>query len=197
MNLLRIFRKKIFNGLFDRAKIRGKVTAIVYTQDGEIKRFKPTWWRKLLGLPGKEMIVVNHNIVTDEGDALIADIMSQTPAKTKVDSTNGHIEVGTGFTSEAKSTLSCATPTGSPEVMDATYPQQKGAFGAANDNVTVYRATFEAGDLNQTGIDEAALINNATAASAECLAYAQISPAIDVSSSDTLQVTWELTFTGV
>jgi hypothetical protein len=143
------------------------------------------------------MISVNHNIVTDEGDALIADIMSQTPAKTKVDNTNGYIEVGTGFTSEAKSTLSCATPTGSPEVMDASYPQQKGAFGAANDNVTVYKSTFEAGDLNATGIDEAALINNAAAASAECLAYAQITPAIDVASTDTLAVTWELTFTGV
>lgn len=180
----------------NKIRIKGKVTARVFGPDGNIKRFEPTWWQKLLGLPGREMIVTNHNIVTDEGDAMIADIMAQTPARAKVDNTNGHIEVGTGFTSESKSTTSCATPTGSPEVMDASYPQVKGSFGAANDNVTVYRSTFEAGDLNATGIDEAALLNNATAGSADCLAYAQISPAVNVSSSDTLEVTWELTYVG-
>jgi len=180
-----------------RSKIKGQVKAIVFDENGEVKRFPQNWLQKLLGLPGRKMIAINHNIVTDEGDALVADQMSQTPARTKVDNTNGYIEVGTGFTSEAKSTLSCATPTGNPEVMDSSYPQQKGAFGAANDNVTVYRSTFEAGDLNATGIDEAALMNNAIAASGDCLAYAQISPAIDVASTDTLQVTWELTFTGV
>lgn len=195
--IISFFSKKEKNIIRSKSRIRGKVTAIVYDKNGEIKRFPQTWYQKLLGLPGRQMVAINHNIVTDEGDALIADQMAQTPAKQKVDNTSGYIEVGTGFTSEAKSTLSCATPTGSPEVMDASYPQVKGAFGAANDNVTVYKATFEAGDLNATGIDEAALINNATAASAECLAYAQITPAIDVSSSDTLAVTWELTFTGV
>ena len=180
----------------DNSFITGKVTAIVYDADGNIKRHAAPWWRRLLGLPGKKMISVNHNIVTDEGDALIADQLTETPVKTKVDNTNGYIEVGTGFTSETKGTLSCATPTGSPEVMDATYPIVKGAFGAADDNVTVYRATFEAGDLNVSGIDEAALLNNASAASAECLAYAQITPTINVTTADTLEVTWELTYLG-
>jgi hypothetical protein len=182
----------------DKLKIKGKVTAIVYSDYEKkiVKRRPITWWQKLFKLSASPMISINKNIVTDEGDALIADQLAETPAKTKVDNTNGHIEVGTGFTSESKSTLSCATPTGSPEVMDATYPSVKGAFGAANDNVTVYVTTFEAGDLNATGIDEAALINNSVAASAECLAYAQITPAVDVSTSDTLEVTWELTYTG-
>lgn len=143
------------------------------------------------------MVMVNHNIVTDEGDALIADIMANTPAKTKVDNTNGYIEVGTGWTGTTpKANASCNTPTGNPEVMDATYPKLKGSFGAADDNVTQYRATFEAGDLNASGIDEAALINNSTAASAECLAYAQINPSVDVTTADTLQVDWEITFLG-
>lgn len=142
-------------------------------------------------------MAINHNIVTDEGDALVADIMSQTPARTKVDNTNGHIEVGTGWTGTTpKSNTSCNTPTGSPEVMDATYPKLKGSWGAADDNVTQYRATFEAGDLNVTGIDEAALLNNSAAASADCLAYGQISPSVNMTTSDTLQVDWELTFTG-
>ena len=182
--------------LNSKTRISGRVTAVVFDENGEIKRFKPKWYERFLGLKGRLMIVTNHNIVTDEGDALIADNMANTPAKTKVNNANGYIEVGTGFTSETKSVLSCVTPTGSTEPMDSTYPILKGSFGAANDNVTIYRSTFEAGDLNATGIDEAALLNNATAASAECLAYAQISPAVDVSSSDTLQITWELTFLG-
>jgi len=138
----------------------------------------------------------NHNIVTDEGDALIADLCAETPAKTKVDNTNGFIEVGTGFSAEAKGVLSCVTPTGSPEAMDATYPVLKGAFGAADDNVIIYKSTFEAGDLNDTGIDEAALMNNAVAASGDCLAYAEITPVVNVTTADSLVITWEISFLG-
>jgi hypothetical protein len=77
--------------------------------------------------------------------------------------------------------------------MDSTYPKQKGSFGAANDNVTQYRVTFEAGDLNAT-ITEASLHNAST--SGDCLAYGAISPSAVVASTDTLQVDWEITFLG-
>jgi hypothetical protein len=120
--------------------------------------------------------------------------MSQTPARTKVDNTNGYIEVGTAYSATgAKAQTGCHTPSGSREVMDATYPKQKGAFGAANDNVTQYRATFEAGDLTAT-IDEASLHN--AAAAGDCLAYAAVTPDAVVAVTDTLEITWELTFTG-
>ena len=139
----------------------------------------------------------NHNIVTDQGDAMIADLMSQSPARTKVDNTNGHIQVGTGWTGTTpKANEVVNTATGSPKVMSATYPLRKGSFGAADDNVVQYRALFAAGDLNANGIDEAALLNHATPASADCLAYAQIDPAVDVASTDSLQVDWEITITG-
>lgn len=190
--------------------LKGQVTVKVLDANGNLKRFPEhpilkhlpltiqELAEKYLNIPvsGREMIVVNHNIVTDEGDALVADQLADSPGQTKVDSTNGYIEVGTGFTSESKSATSCTTPTGSPEIMDAGYPQTQGAFGAANDNILDYRATFEAGDLNQTGIDEAALLNNSSAAAADCLAYAEISPAVNVTTADTLEVTWSLTFTG-
>jgi hypothetical protein len=196
--------------LKDRSLITGFVRATVRGPDGEIKNFPihpvlskfPLFIQKTaekyLGIPvsGRPMISEGHNIVTNEGDALIADRMSETDARGQVDGTTGHIEVGTGFVSEVKTALSCTTPTGSPEIMDATYPQLKGAWGAADDNVVQYRATFEAGDLNATGIDEAALLNAATATAADALAYAQISPSVNVSTSDTLQVDWELTFVG-
>lgn len=133
----------------------------------------------------------NHNIVTSEGDALIADLLANTPARTKLDNTNGRISVGTGFTSATKGSDALTTPTGAPETMDAGYPQVKGAFGAADDNVVVYRATFEAGDLNASGIDEA-LLGNGT----DTLAYAQINPSVNVGVNDTLQVQWEITLLG-
>ena len=143
------------------------------------------------------MLGFHHNIVTNQGDALVADNMSETPAQTKVDNTNGHITVGTGWTGTTPKTNEAVnTPTDSPEVMDATYPKQKGAFGAANDNITQYRATFEAGDLNASGIDEAGLGNNATEASGDNLAYGEISPAVNVTTADTLQVDWEITYVG-
>ncbi len=174
-----------------KALLTGKLTVTVFGPDGEIKRFAPRWWERFLNLPGRRMQMTNHNIVTDEGDALIADLLQNTPERTKVDTANGLIGVGTGFTSEGKAVDALVTQTGSDEAMDATYPKTEGDWAAADDNVVQYRAVFEAGDLNDTGIDEA-LLGNGT----DTLAYAEISPAVDVSSADTLQVDWELTILG-
>ena len=176
-----------------RSKIglKGKVIAKVYGPDGNLKKKPNTWFRNLLRLPEKDMISINHNIVTNEGDALIADLLQNTPERTKVDTSNGVIGVGTGFTTEAKTVDALVSQSGSDEAMDTGYPQTKGDWAAADDNVVVYRSTFEAGDLNATGIDEA-LLGNGT----DTLAYAQITPAVDVTTADTLQVDWELTLLG-
>jgi len=171
--------------------MRGLVTAKVLDAEGNVKRHEPNLFQRLFNLPGSEMISVNHNIVTNEGDALFIDMLVTTGTQTAVDNSNGVIGVGTGFTSETKTTDALVTQTGSNEQMDATYPKQKGAFGATDDNVIVYRSTFEAGDLNDTGIDEA-LLGNGT----DTLAYAEISPSVNVTTSDTLEITWEITFLG-
>lgn len=175
----------------EKALISGKLTVTVFGPDGEIKRFAPRWWEKLLGRPGRLMQMTNHNIVTDEGDALVADLLQETPERTKVDFTNGVIGVGTGYVSEGKGVDALVTQTGSDEQLETGYPVTKGDWAAADDNVVQYRAIFEAGDLNDTGIDEA-LLGTAT----DTMAYAQITPAVDVSSSDTLQVDWEITYLG-
>ena len=169
----------------------GKLTVRVLDEYGNVKHRDPNWIQRLLGLPGREMISVNHNIVTSEGDALIADLMQQTPERTKVDNTNGVIGVGTGWVSTTKATDALVTQTGLDEAMDATYPITKGDWAAADDGVIVYKSTFEAGDLNDTGIDEA-LLGNGT----DTLAYAQITPAVNVTTADTLEVTWEITLLG-
>lgn len=175
----------------DKSKITGLIRVTVFGPDGSIKRFEPRWWERLFGRPGRLMQMTNHNIVTSEGDALIADLMQETPERTKVDNTNGLIGVGTGFATEVKATDALVTQVGSDEAMDATYPVTKGDWAAADDAVVQYRSTFEAGDLNASGIDEA-LLGNGT----DTLAYAQISPSVNVTTADTLQVDWEITLLG-
>jgi hypothetical protein len=206
--------------LREKSVIRGKVTATVFDKNGKVKLWSPELDLELMkrkikksnifmtaiivlkiiiyiiidSINPRQMISVDHNIVTDQGDALVADIMSQTPARQKLDNTHAYIEVGTAYSATgAKAQTGCHTPTGSREGMDATYPKQKGTWGNSNDNVVQYMATFEAGDLDAT-INEAALMNAST--SGDCLAYGHISPDAVVSSSDTLAVTWEITFLG-
>ena len=171
--------------------IRGKVSWTVFDTEGNIKRCPQNMFQKLLGLPGSLMKGENHNIVTNEGDALIVDMLVTTGTQTAVDNANAVIGVGTGFVTELKTTDALVTQTGIDEGMEATYPKQKGAFAAADDGVIQYRVVFEAGDLNDTGIDEA-LLGNGT----DTLAYAEITPVVNVTTADTLQVDWELTFLG-
>ncbi|MBI9103767.1 MAG: hypothetical protein JEY99_15230 [Spirochaetales bacterium] len=181
--------------MFDRMKACGKVTVRILDENGKVKTKPPGPIRKLLGLPGKKMEQTRHNIITNQGDALLADLLSNTPVKTKLDNTNAKIAVGTGYTGvSTKSNTGCNTPRGSRRSMDSGYPQIKGAFGATDDNVVIYRATFPQYSLNYTGIDEASLHNAAT--DGECLAYAQISPYVNMTNNDTLQIEWEITFLG-
>jgi hypothetical protein len=81
------------------------------------------------------------------------------------------------------------------EAMDSGYPALQAAWGNTGDTTVIYRATFEAGDLDANGVNEAALLNGNTDA-ANCLAYAQITPSVNVAATDTLQIVWEITMLG-
>jgi hypothetical protein len=137
-----------------------------------------------------------HNIVTRQGDALIADALLASPTKTKVSSAAGYIQVGTGWTGNStKTNTRCNTATGSMKALDSGYPALKAAWGNTGDTTVTCRATFAAGLLAANGINEACLLNGNTS-SAYCLAYAQISPAVNVATSDTPQIVWEITILG-
>ena len=180
----------------DKIKVRGKVTVQVFDQHGKLKRRSPGFFRRLFGLPGQFCIKEFHNIVTREGDALIADALLASPAKTKVTSSTGYIQVGTGWTGNSvKANTRCNTATGSMKALDNGYPALNATWGNAGDTTVTYRATFAAGNLNANGINEAALLNGNTS-TAYCLAYAQITPSVNVTSSDTLQILWEITILG-
>jgi hypothetical protein len=180
----------------DKIKIRGKVTIQVFDEHGKLKRHIPGLLRRLLGLPGKFMVHEFHNIVTREGDALIADALLPSPTKTKVTSSSGYIQVGTGWTGNStKANTRCNAATGAMKALDIGYPALIAAWGNTGDNILTYRATFGAGTLNVNNVNEACLLNG-NSTSANCLAYAQITPSVNVTSSDTLQVLWEITILG-
>jgi hypothetical protein len=180
----------------DKIKIKGQVTVQVLDNNGNLKRHKPGFFRRMLGIQGRQMAFRHHNIVTREGDALIADALLASPARTKVTSTSGFIQVGTGWTGNStKSNTRCNTPSGTMKTLDSGYPALKAAWGNTGDTTVTYRATFDVGSLNVNGINEACLLNGNTAA-ANCLAYAQITPSVNVTASDTLQVLWEITILG-
>ena len=180
----------------DRIKIRGKVTIQVFDEHGKLKRRSPGLLRRLLGMRGKFLIQEFHNIVTREGDALIADALLAAPTRSKVTSSSGFIQVGTGWTGNStKTNTRCNTPTGSMKALDSGYPALSAAWGNNGDTTVTYRATFAAGSLAANGINEACLLNG-NGSTANCLAYAQITPSVNVTSSDTLQVLWEITILG-
>jgi len=138
----------------------------------------------------------HHNIVTREGDALIADALLASPTKTKVTSSSGFIQIGTGWTGNGtKTNTRCNLASGSMKALDSGYPALNAAWGNNGDTTVSYRATFEAGSLNANGINEACLLNG-NGSGANCLAYAQITPSVNVTASDTLQVLWEITILG-
>ena len=180
----------------DRIKIRGMVTVRVLDGNGNVKRRPPGWFGRLFKLRGRLMEYRHHNIVTRQGDALIADALLASPTRTKVTSSAGYIQVGTGWTGNStKNNTRCNTATGSMKALDSGYPSRNANWGSTGDTTLAYRATFAAGALAANGINEACLLNG-NSTSADCLAYAQITPSVNVTASDTLQVLWEITILG-
>jgi hypothetical protein len=180
----------------DKIKILGLVTIRVLDKDGNVKRRAPGWFGRLLKMRGRLMEVRHHNIVTREGDALIADALLASPTKAKVTSAAGYIQVGTGWTGNStKTNTRCNAATGSMKLLDSGYPALNAAWGNTGDTTLTYRATFAAGSLNANSVNEACLLNG-NGTGANCLAYAQITPSVNVTASDTLQVLWEITILG-
>ena len=193
----------------DRCGVKGVVSLKVFGADGLRKR-RVTWnlevlWTVFFAMlharlgEAFEMLrfecAFNHNIVTRQGDALVADAMSDTQARTRVDNTNGKIGVGTGYTGTTiKQQTALNTPTGARQAMDSTYPHVQAAFGSSGDGVVLFHATFGAGSLNATGINEAGIFN--AAAAGDMFSYAQVTPAVNMGLSDTLVVQWAITFLG-
>lgn len=180
----------------DKKRIKGMVSVTVRDEKGNIKCYRRGIFRKMFGLPAKKMSFKHHNTITTQGDGLIANWMLGTPTMDKVDGTNGYMVVGTGWTgSSTKANTSVNTKTGDYKKLDSGFPKTQASFGSDGQNVVLYRASFPAGALNSNGINEVALMNG-NSSSAKCLAYAQITPSVNVTASDTLQIDWQITVCG-
>ena len=138
--------------------------------------------------------IIGHNIITTQGDQYLADLMSLTPTRTKITQGSGFLVLGTGFSGvNIKNNSWVNTQVGDPQPLDVTFPKVKGTWGGTNGNITQYQFTFPQGSLNISGINEAVIVSAILQGpTTSCLAYAQISPVVNMSSSDSLVVLWEV-----
>jgi hypothetical protein len=81
------------------------------------------------------------------------------------------------------------------KALDSGYPKLKAPWGSTGDNILIYQATFAAGSLTASGINETCLLNG-NSTSAHSLGYAQLTPVVNMTASDTLQVQWEVEMKG-
>jgi hypothetical protein len=141
----------------------------------------------------------NHNIVTSQGDQLIADALSNVPARQPLNNSHGFMILGTGWSgSSPKNNSWVNTQVGSGQALALGYPQLQGSWGQLNGNVIWYRSIWAAGSLNASNINEACLVTAATqSSSTSCLAYAQVVPTTTVTLSDTLTLDWYITILGI
>ena len=140
---------------------------------------------------------INHNIIVTSGDAYIADLLSISPVRQKINATNCYVIVGTGYTGiNNKNQTWCNTQVGAGQAVTPPYPQLAGTWGNTGQNQLNFQFTFAAGTLNATGINEACITSaSIQGGTTTCLAYAQVS-SINVSTSDSLAITWQIVFLG-
>jgi len=172
-------------------KAKGQIRVLVVGKDGEIKKYQRSFWRRLFGLPAKMMFVKNHNTITVQGEKLLANWMLGVPTKPRITDATGFIQVGTGWTGTSpKQNTRCNTPTASLKALSTGYPVIN-----ADQTGIIYKAYFDPDFFSSCTLNEICLLNGNTA-QAEALAYAQIVPAVPITSYDALTIEWEIIFQG-
>lgn len=164
-------------GTRDRMRIVGQVSYDLFGPDGELKQHGE-----------------GNNIVTDKGDALLSSL-AYTTAPT--------FEMKLGETDTAPSKTydnaggwiaDADTPTGGQQGMDSTYPKV-----GASANIVQFKVTWAAGDATAT-LNRVALVDSTESAPSDgTLTYAIASlpdKPVTKGASDTLAVTWTITFLG-
>lgn len=144
------------------------------------------------------------NLITDAGDLYYAGmaIALVTPAAPAQPTKMTGMKLGTGTTAVAKSGAGAALVTyitGSNNPFDATWPvtQNLGAGLGVNGQ---YKTTWAAGDVTNSAITEAVIVNDAgtdATTTAANTAHRIVFTAINKTASDTLVITWNAKFLGV
>jgi hypothetical protein len=145
-----------------------------------------------------------ENLITDAGDLYYAGmaIALVAPAAPAQPTKMTGMKLGTGTTAAAKSGAGAALVTyesGSNNLFDASFPvvQNLGAGLGVNGQ---YKVTWAAGDVTETALTEAVIVNDAAAdatSSAANTSHRVVFSAINKTASDTLVITWNAKFLGV
>jgi len=161
----------------DAAILRGTVIAEVHGPDGKLKQRS-----------------VTHNLVTDQGDDFAKSAI-YTAAYT-----GWGMKLGTATTSAAKNGAGSYIATGdyvsgSAKALDDSTPKQ-----GASANICQFRRLWAAGEGTNSNINRVAIVNNTTDAgeadATGTFAISVFSSAINKGASDTLTVTWNVTYLG-
>lgn len=144
------------------------------------------------------------NLITDAGDLYYAGkaIASIAPASPAAPTAMSGMKLGTGTTAAAKSGAGAALVTyitGSNNPFDASFPatQNLGAGLGVNGQ---YKTTWAAGDVTNSAITEAVIVNDAATdatSTAANTSHRVVFTAINKTASDTLVITWNAKFLGV
>jgi len=145
------------------------------------------------------------NLITDAGDLYYAGmaIALVTPAAPAQPTKMTGMKLGTGTTAAAKSgagaALGATYITGSNNPFDASFPatQNLGAGLGVNGQ---YKTTWAAGDVTNSAITEAVIVNDAATdatSTAANTSHRVVFTAINKTASDTLVITWNAKFLGV
>jgi hypothetical protein len=144
------------------------------------------------------------NLITEAGDLYYAGkaIAAISPANPSAPTAMSGMKLGTGTTAVAKSGAGAALVTyisGSNNAFDATYPvvQNLGAGLGVNGQ---YRTTWAAGDVTNSAITEAVIVNDAgtdATSTGANTAHRIVFSAINKTASDSLVITWNAKFLGV
>jgi hypothetical protein len=168
----------------EQPAFKGTVLIQVIGEDGQVKDER-----------------VNPNLITTAGDEYYAKrsaaaVAPAAPADvTKVTG----MKLGTGTTAAAKSGAGAALvtyETGSNNLFDASFPVLVDLTGDTGWQIQ-YKVTWAAGDVTETALTEAVIVNDAatdaTSSAANTISRVVFS-AINKTASDSLVVTWNHTF---
>ena len=164
----------------DHNGITGHGVATVVGPDGEIKQQVPF-----------------RNLITDYGD----EVYAARGIGTSEDPATG-MRLGTGTTAVAKNGAGAAIVTyvsESSKEFDATFPSLSDK-GAGSGHRITHQTTWDAGEATEDGIAEVVITNIAIAdvagSAGDTISRALLSPAVDKSADDTLEIEWHHDFQG-
>jgi hypothetical protein len=171
----------------EKAGLQGEALIQVIGPDGEVKEERRA-----------------ENLITDAGDLYYAGkaITGIAPASPSAPTAMSGMKLGTGTTAAAKAGAGGALVTyisGSNNPFDASFPatQNLGAGLGVNGQ---YKTTWAAGDVTNSAITEAVIVNDAATdatSTAANTSHRVVFTAINKTASDSLVITWNAKFLGV